>query len=84
MIEQKYELPNGNILIWLGNQPIHGCANLLILSGGDVLFLRTHRQETGVKIRNDIMTLTKEEFLKAYDWPNNSSGDDLYWEIRGH
>lgn len=84
MIQQKWELPNGNTLIWFGNQLIHGCEHVLILSGGDVLFLRTQRGEDGVRIRNDISTLTKDAFMRAYGWPNNSSGDDLYWEIRGH
>jgi len=83
MIEQRCELPNGNVFIWLGNQPIHDCENLLILSGGDVLFLRTHRREDGAQIRNDIQTLSKNEFMRTYDWPDNSSGNDLYREIRG-
>ena len=56
----------------------------LILSGGDVLFLRTHRREDGLRIRDDIGALTKDAFMTSYGWPNNSSGDDLYWEIRGH
>lgn len=83
MIQQKWELPNGNTLIWLGNQPIHDCENVLILASGDVIFLRTHRREDGARISNDIANLTKDDFLNAYGWPNNSSGSDLYWELRG-
>ena len=40
MIQGKFELPNGNIFIWLGEHKIHECENVLILAGGDVLFLR--------------------------------------------
>jgi len=82
MIEQKHELPNGNTFIWLGNQPIHGCENVLLLAGGDILFLKTHRKVDGIKIRNDIKTLDKTSFLNAYGWPDNSSGNDLYLEIK--
>jgi hypothetical protein len=39
MIVHKYKLPNGNTLLWLGNQPIYGCENVLVLAGGNVLFL---------------------------------------------
>ena len=84
MIQQKNVLPNGNIIIWLGNQPIHDCEHIVILSGGDVLFLKTERREDGARIRSDINTLDKDTFMKTYDWPNNSSGNDLYSEIRGH
>jgi len=82
MIEQKHELPNGNIFIWLGNQPIHGCENVLILSGGDILFLKTHRRENSQTIRHDINKLDKGKFLDKYRWPDNESGNELYLELR--
>lgn len=82
MIEQKYELPNGNIFIWLGNQPIHGCENVLILSGGDVLFLRRSREEKSERIKEDIKELEKVEFLDKYGWPLNESGNGLYLELK--
>ena len=81
MIQQKYKLPNGSTFIWLGDQLIHGCENVLILSSGDILFLKTHRRENGAKIRSDMKTLTKENFISSYEWPNNSSSSDLYLEI---
>lgn len=82
MIEQKHELPNGNVFIWLGNQPIHDCHNVLVLSSGDVLFLKTIKHERVEKLSSDIGSLDKHEFFEKYEWPNNSSSDDLYWELR--
>lgn len=82
MIEQKYKLPNGNIFIWLGNQPIHGCEDVLILYGGDVLFLKTIRKESSESIRKDIEKLEKSAFLDKYEWPHNESGNGLYWELK--
>lgn len=82
MIEQKHKLPNGNTFIWLGNQPIHGCENVLVLAGGDVLFLQTHQRLVAEKLKEDIQNLNQAEFLQQYGWPNNSSGKDLYWELR--
>jgi len=82
MIEQKHELPNGNVFIWLGNQPIHDCEHVLILAGGDVLFLKTIKRDHVEKLRSDIRSLDKQEFFDEYQWQNNSSCDDLYWELR--
>ena len=82
MIEQKYELPNGNIFIWLGNQTIHECENILILSSGDILFLKSIKRESSAQIREDITKLGKSEFLDKYGWPNNESGNGLYMELR--
>ena len=45
MVLFKYKLPNGNVLIWLGTGETwgrsEGVDNVLILEGGDVLFLKT-------------------------------------------
>lgn len=82
MIEQRYELPNGNMFIWLGNQPIHDCENVLILSGGDMLFLKRSREEKGERIKEDIKKLEKDEFLDKYGWPHNESGNGLYLELK--
>jgi hypothetical protein len=82
MIEKKWELSNGNILIWLGNQSIHGCSNVLILSSGDVIFLKNEREEVGTQLKTDIEAMDKAAFFIKYHWPNNSSGDDLYWELK--
>ena len=82
MIEQKYELPNGNMSIWLGNQSIHECDNVLILAGGDVLFLKTVERSGSEKIRADIRRLNKADFLNEYGWPNNESGNGLFLELQ--
>ena len=82
MIEQKYKLPNGNIFIWLGNQPIYDCENVLILSGGDVLFLKRVRKERSEIIREDMNKLEKDEFLDKHEWPHNESGNGLYSELK--
>jgi len=78
----KWEISNGNILIWLGNQPIHGCKDVLILSGGNVVFLKPEKEEIATKLKNDIETLDKVTFLNLYGWPNNSSGNELYAELK--
>jgi hypothetical protein len=82
MIEQQHDLGNGNILIWLGNQPIQKCEHVLILRGGDVKLLQTAETISGEKLAADLRSLNKAEFLKKYRWPNNSSGDDLYWMLK--
>lgn len=83
MIEQKYKLPNGNTFIWLGNQAIlEGCYNALVLSGGNVLLLKTQVEYSADQIKRDITTLSKEDFLTHYGWEANASSDDLYWELK--
>ena len=81
-MQSKYELPNGNTLIWLGGQPIYECEDVLILAGGDVLFLKPVRRLNGIEVRIDSQTLECEQFLEKYEWPNDSSGRDLFWELR--
>lgn len=82
MIEQKWDLSNGNTLIYLGNQPIHSCTKVLILSGGNIVFLKDEKTEVGEQVKRDIKILDKTAFLTKYDWPNNSSGNDLYLEYK--
>jgi len=82
MIEHKYKLPNGNTLIWLGNQPIYECENVLILAGGDVLFLKPDRRLEVKKLQQDMRQLDRQGFFDKYGWPNNSSGNDLFSELQ--
>lgn len=82
MIEHKYKLPNGNTLIWLGNQKIYECENVLILAGGDVLFLKPVKSLGVKKLQQDMKKLGRQGFLDKYDWPNNSSGNDLFLELQ--
>jgi len=81
MIERKFKLPDKNTFIWLGNQPIYGCENVLILAGGDVLFLKPIKRLGVTDIQRDVAQLSRQDFLKKYEWPNNSSGNDLYDEL---
>ena len=78
----KYKMPNGNTLIWLGNQPIYECENVLILAGGDVVFLKPVRTLEAGELKRDLEQKDQQEFLKKYGWPNNSSANDLYQELR--
>jgi len=82
MIASRFKLPNGNTLIWFGNQPIYDCENVLILAGKEVLFLKTVKQVSIGDIRQDMETLGRARFLKEYGWPQNSSGYDLYRELK--
>ena len=75
MVLFKHKLPNGNVFIWLGGGGIwkesDGIDNVLILYGGDVLFLKTDKilslNKKGVK--EDIETLSYENFTKKYKLP---------------
>lgn len=82
MFVHKFKLPNKNTLIWLGNQPIYGCENVLILAGGDVLFLKPIKSFNVRDIQRDIEQMSHQEFFEKYEWPDNSSGNDLYGELR--
>lgn len=82
MIAYKYKLPNGNTLIWLGNQPIYECANVLVLAGGDVLFVKPVKKLEVKKLQEDMKQLSQRQFFEKYGWPSNSSGTDLYWELQ--
>ena len=81
MIVNKFKLPNKNTLIWLGDQSIYGCDNVLVLAGGDVLFLKPDKTFKVSDIQRDIEQLSHQEFFLKYDWPDNSSGNDLYDEL---
>lgn len=81
MIVHKFKLPNKNTLIWLGNQPIYGCENVLVLAGGDVLFLKPFKTFRVRDIQRDIEQLSRQEFFEKYDWPDGGSGSDLYNEL---
>ena len=82
MIVNKFKLPNNNTLIWLGNQPIYECENILILAGREVLFLKTIKEFNIADIQKDMEQLGHDKFFKKYGWPHNSSGHDLYWELK--
>jgi hypothetical protein len=64
VIVNRFKLPNGNTLIWLGNQPIHDCENILILAGKEVLFLKTVKQVSISDIRKDMAALGRTKFYK--------------------
>ena len=81
MIVHKYKLPNRNTLIWLGNQPIYECENVLVLAGGEVVFLKPVKSFSIRDIQRDMEQLGRQEFFKKYEWPDDSSGNDLYDEL---
>mgnify|MGYP000054418713 CR=1 FL=1 len=82
MIEARHKLRNGNFLIWLGNQPIDRCEHVLLLAGGDVLFLQTVKTLPGNELRADLAALSQADFIKKRRWPNNSSSSELYQEVK--
>jgi hypothetical protein len=79
MVLSEYKVENGNSIVWLGKGGIWGNGekdeinNVLILAGGEVLFLKTvnalelYRKE----VRDDIFALSYEEFIGKYDLPSN-------------
>jgi hypothetical protein len=83
MIQQKHPLSNGDMLVWLGNQPIQGCEDVLLLASGDVLFLKPVAVLKASDVRQDVGVLDRRQFIEKYRWPDNSSADDLYAELKG-
>lgn len=84
MVLSKYKLPNENVFIWLGKGGIwgesEGLDNVLILAGGDILFLKTIKclSLSDHKLRDDMKNLSYEEFIKQYELPANG---DLWKEL---
>jgi len=85
MVLSKYKLPNGNVFIWLGTGGVwgesEGLDNVLILAGGDILFLKTAKvlslyQE---KVRADVESLGHKEFAAKYEFPIDY---DLWKELK--
>jgi len=76
MTLQKYSLPNGNTILWLGKGGVWGSSdgldNVMILTGGDVLFLKTIKTISlrDEEIREDLQKLSYEEFIKKYEVPD--------------
>jgi len=88
MVLSKQELSNGNVFIWLGKGGIWGKGeesddidNVLILSGGEVLFLKAIKVMPlyEEKVRQDIRTLKYEEFTAKYNLPANI---DLWKDLK--
>ena len=85
IILSKYKLPNGNVFFWLGTGGIWGKTtgidNVLVLDGGDVLFLETTKVISLHKegVREDIKNLNHEEFAKKYELPTNG---ELWRELK--
>ncbi len=77
MVLFKYKLPNGNVFIWLGKGGIWGISegvdNVLVLEGGDVLFLRTTKviSLNEKEVKEDIKNLNYDEFAKKYELSSN-------------
>jgi len=75
MVLSKFKLPNDNVLIWLGTGGLwgktEGVDNVLILAGGDVLFLETIKTIAlhDEVIREDIANLSCEAIIAKYELP---------------
>jgi hypothetical protein len=80
MVLCKCKFSNGNTFIWLGKGSVwgkgekeEGIDNVLILEGGEVLFLKTvkvlplHDDE----VKEDLKRLCCEEFISKYALPSN-------------
>lgn len=70
LLIDKYRLPNNNIFMWLGTSD-QAVNNILILAGGDMLFLTALKTVSlsEDKTRNDIMTLDRKSFVEKYGAP---------------
>jgi hypothetical protein len=85
MVLTKYRLPNDNVFIWLGRGGIweksEGEDNVLILAGGDALFLKTFRtiELQNDEVKRDIENMSYEEFVKKYGLPTNG---DLWKDLK--
>jgi len=72
----KYKLPNDNVVIWLGSGfgwvKNDGIDNVLILAGGDVLYLKTIKRLSlsDNQVREDLKNLSYNKFYKKYDLPD--------------
>jgi hypothetical protein len=72
----KYKLPNDNVVIWLGSGvgwgKNEGIDNVLILAGGDVLYLKTIKELSlsNNQVREDLKNLSYNELCKKYDLPD--------------
>lgn len=85
MVLFKYKLPNDNVFIWLGKGGTwgksEGIDNVLVLAGGDVLFLKTVKAIPLWKeeVKEDVKNLSQEEFTKKYKLPTNG---ELWKELK--
>lgn len=85
MVLFKYKLPNENVFIWVGKGGIwgksEGVDNVLVLAGGEVLFLKTIETISlwDEKVKEDIKNMGHEEFAKKYKLPTNG---DLWSELK--
>ena len=82
LIVRRDELPNGNTFVWLGDKK-YGCEYVLVLAGGDALFLKPAKVLKASDVRQDVGLLDRRQFFEKYGWPDNSSADDLHAELKG-
>ena len=87
MVLSKYDLPNENTIIWLGEGKVWGKGdgsninNVLILANGEMLILKTVYTVDLTKktVKKDILNLHYEEFICKYGLPNN---EELWSELK--
>jgi len=68
-----YRLPNDNVSIWLGTNSEAGIDNVLILTGGDILFLQTAKRIPLInsRIREEITNMSIDQIMEAYNLPDS-------------
>jgi len=78
----KHKLSNGNTLIWLGKWKNDVIDNVLILSGGDVLLLKSicHISLMSSDVRSDLLNLSTYDFIKKYNL-NTEECEGVYYDI---
>ena len=88
VVLSKYKFSNGNTFIWLGKGETWGKGekeeeinNVLILEGGEVLFLKTVRilPLWDEKVKEDLKKLNHEDFIDKYNLPSNI---DLWRDLK--
>ena len=69
----KYNLRNGNVLIWLGTgegwNESEGIDNVMITHGGNLLFMKTVKSLSILKddIKSDLSNLSHEQFSEKHN-----------------
>jgi len=80
MIENKFLLPNGNVLLWIPGKSKDKIENILILAGGDVLLLKSikHISMLHSYYRDDVLSLPFNDFIKKYKLEEYK---DIYYDL---
>ncbi len=80
LIIDKHLLKNGNVLLWISGQKEDNIENVLILSGGSVLLLKSimHIDVLLDTVRKDLRTLSFGDLVKKYKFEGYES---IYYDL---